>query len=692
MLRNGEQLLLAVVIPVIVLVGGVNGAAPRRPPLRPPGRRRLHARRARAGGDVDVVHVAGDRHRLRAALRRDQAARLLAAPPLRAAGRQGRRPAARRGAPDRGDLARWRSLLGWDPAAAACPGAVLAVVLGTAAFAALGLFVAGVLRAEATLAAANLVYLLLLAGGAVVLPSSSYGAFGHVTAVAALRRARRRHAPGPDRRRHRLARPRRAARLGRRRHRPHRQDLHVGVSHRWLRRFAWATLVANIAAGRHRRRRPAHRLRARLPDLAALHRRLVHPARRRSGRTSDRVRQPDADLRAGRGRGGHVRRRAGSSGRRDLLRLVGGARAGDPRPGGARRHHGADRPQPVGRLVPPAAVAGDHRRSRCSSCTGSTTRPSRRRGACVPALAWTTYGVTWLVLYAGTVVTGSGPHAGDANSPRNGLDPLQLSQLHADLVFLLIGLTVGMWFALRATRRRHPTGRAPWPRSRCCRRRSASCSTSPACPSRSSCCTCWARRWSRRGDLAAGLGRASRPTGGTGHGRRSACTPVGRPTVVPVGRTSTSIGCLPARSDLRTASAGEQRVERDRHEQQRQVEVRGVEQHHRPDHAEVLGAAGARPHPVGLRPGTPRPARRPRPGRPGRCRRPARAAATSRPSPSCRRRSGGRRPRPAPPPAASGRRRRRSPRGSAAPAPRCAAASRRRRRGTARPAARPARR
>jgi cytochrome c oxidase assembly protein subunit 15 len=69
----------------------------------------------------------------------------------------------------------------------------------------------------------------------------------------------------------------------------------------------------------------------------------------------------------------------------------------------------------------------------------------------VPGLAWTTYAVTWLVLYAGTVVTGSGPHAGDASSPRNGLDPLQVSQFHADLVFLLIGLTVGMWFALRAT-------------------------------------------------------------------------------------------------------------------------------------------------------------------------------------------------------------------------------------------------
>ena len=69
----------------------------------------------------------------------------------------------------------------------------------------------------------------------------------------------------------------------------------------------------------------------------------------------------------------------------------------------------------------------------------------------VPTLGWTTYGAAWLVLYAGTVVTGSGPHAGDASAPRNELDPLQVSQLHADLVFLLIGLTVGMWFLARAT-------------------------------------------------------------------------------------------------------------------------------------------------------------------------------------------------------------------------------------------------
>ena len=54
MLRNGEQLLLAVVIPVLVLVGLVARRRPARAGLRRPGRRRDHARRARPGGDVDA--------------------------------------------------------------------------------------------------------------------------------------------------------------------------------------------------------------------------------------------------------------------------------------------------------------------------------------------------------------------------------------------------------------------------------------------------------------------------------------------------------------------------------------------------------------------------------------------------------------------------------------------------------------
>ncbi|MDT9681401.1 ABC transporter permease [Streptomyces sp. TRM76323] len=59
--------------------------------------------------------------------------------------------------------------LGWSP-----QGGPLAVLLllaaGTAAFSGLGLLMAGTLRAEATLAAANLVFLLLLVGGGVIVP------------------------------------------------------------------------------------------------------------------------------------------------------------------------------------------------------------------------------------------------------------------------------------------------------------------------------------------------------------------------------------------------------------------------------------------------------------------------------------------------------------------------------------------
>lgn len=78
-------------------------------------------------------------------------------------------------------------------------------------------------------------------------------------------------------------------------------------------------------------------------------------------------------------------------------------------------------------------------------------------GAAVPAvpesIGWLVrlvFGVGWVVLYLGTVVTGSGPHAGDADAPRNGLDPRAVSQLHVDFVFLLLGLTIAVVLVLRA--------------------------------------------------------------------------------------------------------------------------------------------------------------------------------------------------------------------------------------------------
>lgn len=50
-----------------------------------------------------------------------------------------------------------------------------------------------------------------------------------------------------------------------------------------------------------------------------------------------------------------------------------------------------------------------------------------------------------VVIVLGTVVTGSGPHSGDADEPaRFGFDPQTISWLHADSVMLFVGLVVAM--------------------------------------------------------------------------------------------------------------------------------------------------------------------------------------------------------------------------------------------------------
>ena len=62
-------------------------------------------------------------------------------------------------------------VLGWSAGpTASAPVTLAALVLGTAAFAGLGLLVAGTLRAEATLALANLLFLVFLVIGGIVLP------------------------------------------------------------------------------------------------------------------------------------------------------------------------------------------------------------------------------------------------------------------------------------------------------------------------------------------------------------------------------------------------------------------------------------------------------------------------------------------------------------------------------------------
>jgi ABC-2 type transport system permease protein len=60
--------------------------------------------------------------------------------------------------------------LGWRPAAAGLGWALLLVLLGCAAFGALGILLGGTLRAEVTLAVANVVWFVLLLAGGIVIP------------------------------------------------------------------------------------------------------------------------------------------------------------------------------------------------------------------------------------------------------------------------------------------------------------------------------------------------------------------------------------------------------------------------------------------------------------------------------------------------------------------------------------------
>jgi ABC-2 type transport system permease protein len=72
-------------------------------------------------------------------------------------------------------------LVGWQPHGgwAAIGWMAALVLLGTAAFGGLGLLIAGTLRAEATLAVANLVYVVLLVGGGLLVPLTRYPGSTH---------------------------------------------------------------------------------------------------------------------------------------------------------------------------------------------------------------------------------------------------------------------------------------------------------------------------------------------------------------------------------------------------------------------------------------------------------------------------------------------------------------------------------
>ena len=181
MLRNGEQLLVAIVLPAMILAGLVYASfvplgVGRRIDLAVPGVLGLCVISSAFTG----VAIATGFDRRYGVLR------LLGATPL-----------------GRGGLLAGKALsvlcvvavqcivigglglaLGWEPSWTGIPAALVSVVLGTWAFVALALLLAGTLRAEGVLALANLIWVALLAlGGVVVEASRLPGGLGPVAGL-----------------------------------------------------------------------------------------------------------------------------------------------------------------------------------------------------------------------------------------------------------------------------------------------------------------------------------------------------------------------------------------------------------------------------------------------------------------------------------------------------------------------------
>ena len=172
-LRNGEQLLITVVIPLLVLVvfGNISFMS-------------LHSRGARidflAPGVLALAVMSTSFTGLAIGTgfeRRYGALKRLGASPLSRPALLGAKALSVLSIETLQItvLALVARLMGWSPHGS-WAAALLLLVAGTAAFASLALLMAGSLRAEATLAGANLVYLLLLVTGGIAVPLDRFPA------------------------------------------------------------------------------------------------------------------------------------------------------------------------------------------------------------------------------------------------------------------------------------------------------------------------------------------------------------------------------------------------------------------------------------------------------------------------------------------------------------------------------------
>lgn len=173
-LRNGEQLLISIILPALVLVGLGRSGVVELDLL--PGQDRLDVVAPGVLG-LAVLSSAFTSQAIATAFdRRWGVLRQLATTPLGARGIVAGKVISVFAVQvvqvvTLGALA---LALGWRPELGGVPGALLVGALGSVAFTSLGLLIAGTLRAEAVLAVANLLWVLLLVGGGLVLPAATF--------------------------------------------------------------------------------------------------------------------------------------------------------------------------------------------------------------------------------------------------------------------------------------------------------------------------------------------------------------------------------------------------------------------------------------------------------------------------------------------------------------------------------------
>ncbi|MER6829691.1 COX15/CtaA family protein [Streptosporangium sp. NPDC000563] len=109
-----------------------------------------------------------------------------------------------------------------------------------------------------------------------------------------------------------------------------------------------------------------------------------------------------------------------------------------------------------------AAAYALYARTGRSESPGDGSPPRQRIHRHVRTLVFGLVAAVFTLLVVGVVVTGTGPHSGDEMASRFGFDIETVARIHADVAYVVIGLTFALAFALHITDAPGYARRAAW--------------------------------------------------------------------------------------------------------------------------------------------------------------------------------------------------------------------------------------